>query len=60
MEIKRYKITHLKNSVDWHFGRYEMARLVLEGKTMHLTIERATQMYNEEKKVLDTVLNGLC
>lgn len=52
MEIKRYKITHLKNSVDWHFGRYEMARLVLEGKTMHLTIERATQMYNEEKRFL--------
>lgn len=59
MEIKKYKITHLRNSVDWHFGRYEMARLVLEGKSNGLSIECATKMYHEEKWILDNVLSSL-
>lgn len=59
MEIKRYKITHLRNSVDWHFEHYETARRVLEGKTNNMTIEHAKRVYNEEKKLLDTVLKGV-
>lgn len=56
MEIKRYKITHLRNAVEWHFERYEMARRVLEGTANHLSKGRAEQIYCEEKKLLDSVM----
>jgi len=51
-----YKITHLRNAVEWHFERYEMARRVLEGTTNHLSKGRAEQIYCEEKKLLDSVM----
>jgi len=57
MEIKRYKITHLRNAVEWHYERYEMARRVLVGSSGgFLSKRKAKLILSEEKAFLDSVL----